>query len=186
MDKLEGEISLIELKKYIAYAKMKCFPKLSVEAALSLQNFYVKDRKQILETKYASMKKKSIPVTVRQLEAIIRMSEAIAKMSLSTTVLESHVTEAHRLFQVSTLSTASAGYNMTTDIPHDLIPYVRRIEESIKRRYPIRHKISYSKLIEELSNMFSNSKAIEHAIVNLVKVGDFQFMDSRKVVMRVN
>lgn len=165
---------------------MKCTPRLSVEGAEALTNYYVKDRKQVRESKYASVKKNSIPVTVRQLEAIIRMSEAIAKMSLSSIVTKTHVNEAHRLFQVSTLSTAQAGFNMTTDIPHDLIPYVRRIEESIKRRYPIRHKVSYAKLIEDLTNMFSNTKAIEYAIVNLVKLGDFQFMDSRKVVMRVN
>ena len=41
-----------------------------------------------------------IPITVRQLEAIIRISEALAKMTLSNTVNVEHVREAHRLFQV--------------------------------------------------------------------------------------
>jgi len=35
---------------------------------------------------------------VRQLEAIIRLSEAVAKMSLSEKVEEKHIEEAHRLF----------------------------------------------------------------------------------------
>ena len=42
-----------------------------------------------------------IPITVRQLEAIIRLSEALAKMSLSSQVKDDHVDEAHRLFQVN-------------------------------------------------------------------------------------
>jgi len=42
-----------------------------------------------------------IPITVRQLEAIIRLSEALAKMTLSNTVHVEHVREAHRLFQVA-------------------------------------------------------------------------------------
>jgi DNA replication licensing factor MCM5 len=38
---------------------------------------------------------------VRQLEAIIRLSESIAKMRLSKEVNRSDVEEAHRLFSVS-------------------------------------------------------------------------------------
>lgn len=45
-------------------------------------------------------------MTVRQLEALVRLSEAIAKMSLSEWVLPSHVAEAHRIFKVSTLNAA--------------------------------------------------------------------------------
>ena len=41
-----------------------------------------------------------IPITVRQLEAIIRISEALAKMTLSNVVKPDHVNEAHRLFKV--------------------------------------------------------------------------------------
>jgi len=51
-------------------------------------------------------KESGIPVTVRQLEALVRLSEAVAKMSLSECVEPSHVKEAHRLFRVSTLNTA--------------------------------------------------------------------------------
>ena len=45
----------------------------------------------------------------RQLEAIIRISEALAKMSLSPFALDTHVDEALRLFQVSTLEAAHSG-----------------------------------------------------------------------------
>ena len=46
----------------------------------------------------------AIPITVRQLEAIVRISEALAKMRLLDEVHDEHVREAIRLFQVSTLA----------------------------------------------------------------------------------
>lgn len=53
--------------------------------------------------------KNSIPITVRQLEAIVRISESLAKMQLLPFATESHVNEALRLFQVSTLDAAMSG-----------------------------------------------------------------------------
>ena len=50
-----------------------------------------------------------IPITVRQLEAIVRISEALAKQELSPVATKMHVQEAIRLFSVSTLDTASNG-----------------------------------------------------------------------------
>ena len=40
----EAEISLEDLRKYLTYAKMKVFPRLSEEAGLMLQDMYVTDR----------------------------------------------------------------------------------------------------------------------------------------------
>lgn len=54
-------------------------------------------------------KKKTIPITVRQLEAIIRISESLAKMQLQPFANETHVDEALRLFKVSTLDAAMSG-----------------------------------------------------------------------------
>lgn len=41
------EIDLNDLKKYIAYAKVKCHPRLSEEAGVALQNYYVQDRRSV-------------------------------------------------------------------------------------------------------------------------------------------
>lgn len=54
-------------------------------------------------------KRSSIPITVRQLEAVIRISESLAKMQLLPFASEVHVNEALRLFQVSTLDAAMTG-----------------------------------------------------------------------------
>lgn len=54
-------------------------------------------------------KRISIPITVRQLEAVIRIAESLAKMSLQPFATDVHVNEALRLFQVSTLDAAMTG-----------------------------------------------------------------------------
>ena len=41
-----------------------------------------------------------IPITVRQLEAIVRIAESLAKMTLSREATVEHVEEAIRLFKV--------------------------------------------------------------------------------------
>ena len=45
----------------------------------------------------------------RQLEAVIRITESLAKMQLKPFATEGHVDEALRLFQVSTLDAARTG-----------------------------------------------------------------------------
>jgi DNA replication licensing factor MCM5 len=50
-----------------------------------LQNLYVNDRAASKDQR-VSKKTNGIPITVRQLEAIIRLSEAIAKMHLEAIV----------------------------------------------------------------------------------------------------
>lgn len=52
---------------------------------------------------------KIIYIILRQLEAIIRISESLAKMQLQPFATETHVNEALRLFQVSTLDAAMSG-----------------------------------------------------------------------------
>ena len=51
----------------------------------------------------------SIYLLFRQLEAIIRISESLAKMRLLPFATAAHVEEALRLFQVSTLDAAMSG-----------------------------------------------------------------------------
>ena len=81
------------------------------------------------------------------MEAIIRLSEAIARIHLLNNATVAHVEEAHRLFKVSTLNAAQSGMNAkNVDTPADMGPLIRKIEEAIKRRVAIGTKISYPKL----------------------------------------
>jgi len=73
------------LRKYIAHAKSTCFPVLTRAAEAVIENFYVG-----LRNKYAGETKENtaVPIGARQLEAIIRLAEASAKVRLSDKVLE--------------------------------------------------------------------------------------------------
>nr|KJB54893.1 hypothetical protein B456_009G053400 [Gossypium raimondii] len=77
-------------------------------------------RQQANETGEAA----AIPITVMQLEAIIRLNESLAKMKLSHVATESDVTEALRLFKVSTMDAARSGINQhihfTPDMDNDI------------------------------------------------------------------
>jgi DNA replication licensing factor MCM5 len=84
---------------------------------------------------------------VRQLEAIIRLSESIAKMHLQTIVKAQHVTEAHRIFKISTMNAAASGMNNASPVlSEELQMLVRKVEEAIKRRVAVGTRIAYPKL----------------------------------------
>jgi DNA replication licensing factor MCM5 len=103
-----GEIPLEVLRKYVCYAKLKVQPKLSEEACHMLQNLYVTDRAASKEQRVGK-KSNGIPITVRQLEAIVRLSEAVARIHLDPEVQVKYVEEAHRIFKISTLNAAASG-----------------------------------------------------------------------------
>ena len=69
------------LRKYIAYARQRFKPILNEEAMKEIERFYVDLRNMPVATESAM---RPIPISARQLEALIRMSEASAKMRLST------------------------------------------------------------------------------------------------------
>lgn len=180
----QSEISVDDLKKYLTYAKMKFFPRLSEEAGHVLQDMYVQDRMNNKDQKI-SKKSTGIPITVRQLEAIIRLSEAIARIHLQTQVKVQHVEEAHRIFRVSTLNAAQSGMAAKSiEAPIELMSMIRKIEEAIKRRVAIGTKISYPKLHQEMMQRYENAKAIDHAIISMIKRDEFIHLEGRKILHR--
>ena len=104
-----GELSVHAMKKYIQYCKMKCSPRLSEESGDVLTSAYVRIRDDVRKQNNPSADSSNsvIPITVRQLEALVRISESLAKMRLDSEVRVEDVTEALRLFQVSTMAAAN-------------------------------------------------------------------------------
>ncbi|CAK9108205.1 unnamed protein product [Durusdinium trenchii] len=94
-----------QLRKYIAYCRTKCSPRITQDGAEVLKNHYVGIRKAM------KSEKATIPITVRQLEAIVRIAESLAKMEMKEAADVSHVEEALRLFTVSTLDSANRDRN---------------------------------------------------------------------------
>lgn len=79
------------LRKYFAYGRQNCFPKLTDEAIEKLKEYYLKMRGTVQGDN------KSIPITARQLEGLVRLSEASAKFRLSPEVTEKDATRAVEL-----------------------------------------------------------------------------------------
>ncbi|MEM0085242.1 MAG: minichromosome maintenance protein MCM [Candidatus Methanomethylicia archaeon] len=78
------------LKKYIAYVRKNIKPKISDEALEKIKRYYVEMRKTGKEGG-------SIPITPRQLEALVRMTEARAKMALREVATEADADAAIKL-----------------------------------------------------------------------------------------
>ena len=71
-------------RKYVAYAKQKVKPQLTDEAVEEIRRFYVDLRNTAVTS--GSSPVKPIPISARQLEALIRLSEASAKTRLNQKV----------------------------------------------------------------------------------------------------
>jgi replicative DNA helicase Mcm len=82
----KGEEMLIPrdlFRKYVAYAKQRIKPKLGEEAIAEIKKFYVDLRNKPVSSESAM---RPIPISARQLQALIRMAEASAKLRLSQEV----------------------------------------------------------------------------------------------------
>lgn len=98
------------LRKYIAYARQRIRPRLSDDAVDEIRNFYVRLRNQSTTLKDDNAIK-PIPITARQLEGIIRLSESHAKMRLSETVSRDDAKKAIELLRYSLMQ---VGYDEET------------------------------------------------------------------------
>ena len=91
------EIDPVLLKKYVVYARKNVKPKWPEELERKLVEFYVGTRKAV----YNDERGIAIPITVRQLEAIMRLAEASARVRLSDVVTEDDVKRAIKLMMKS-------------------------------------------------------------------------------------
>jgi replicative DNA helicase Mcm len=81
---LDSEVKPELIRKYIAYVKQKITPKLTKGAVEEIKNFYVGLRN--MPTMGDDNAVKPIPISARQLEALVRLSEGSARVRLSEKV----------------------------------------------------------------------------------------------------
>lgn len=118
---------------------------------------------------------------MRQLEAIIRLSESLAKMRLRDEVTSENVDEAHRLFEVSTMKSIE-GRELGVENSPALASEIRKIEEIIKKKVCMGHQITITKLMDDMDSF--PRTVLERAIMAMVKNGDLKQMRSKKVFLR--
>jgi len=136
-DKIKPEISIDLLKKYIVYARKTTTPKLTEEAKKIIENFFVD-----LRSKAANNPEMGVPITARQLEALVRMSEAHARMALRNVVLAEDAVEAVRIM-LAFLNTVGLDVE-TGRLDIDVILTGRPISKTTKL-------MSVSKILRELN-----------------------------------
>lgn len=124
----------------------RCAPRLSAEAAEKLSSHFVTIRRQVHAAELSANARSSIPITVRQLEAIVRITESLAKLSLSPIATEAHVDEAIRLFLASTMDAVTQGEGQGS---RELMDEASKVEEELRRRLPIGWSTSLATLRRE-------------------------------------
>ena len=177
--RIEGakpEIDLQLLKKWIVYARQNVKPKISEKAAQLIEDYYTKMRSAAIENGKIS----SIPITTRQLEAIIRLSEACARVRLSNEV---SVEDAQRAIHLVESSLKRIGYDPETGkIDVDRITGVSTsqrnkmilVRELIKRLNEEKGMtpVSFSEIAEKLKQEGIDEKELEEIIQKLKRKGD--------------
>lgn len=124
----------------------------------------------------------SIPITVRQLEAIVRITESLAKLTLSPVATEEHVDEAIRLFLCSTMDAVSQGTNQGSVALNE---EANRVEAELKRRLPIGWSTSLATLRREMvEGKGFSEQALNRALMILQRRDTIMFRNQGAQVYR--
>ncbi|KAL7753886.1 minichromosome maintenance protein 5 [Sorochytrium milnesiophthora] len=178
------DLDLQKMRRFVTFARSKCAPRLSEEAAEKLSSHFVDIRSQVRQMESETSVRASVPITVRQLEAVIRISEALAKMTLSLVVHDHHVDEAIRLFRFSTMNAVQSGQIDGLNL-NEMKADIRRIEEDINRRLPLGSQISVRTLVNEFVRNNHAENAVQRAVRIMVDRGSLEYRYQRATVVRI-
>ncbi|MFZ5955847.1 MAG: minichromosome maintenance protein MCM [Nanoarchaeota archaeon] len=188
--KKDTSYDLIEkslLRKYVAYAKQKFNPALSEEAVEEIKSFYVGLRNQ---PKTSDDILQPIPISARQLEALIRLSEACARARLSKKVTKD---DAKRAIDLMKFYLMQVGYDYETkkfDIdkisgnPASKMNKLLIVKEALEK---LEGKLGKLIPIEELEKELGDkmkADELEEAVNKLIQKGDL-FRPKRGFIQRM-
>lgn len=163
-------------RKYIAYAKQKIKPKLTDDAVNEMREFYVDLRNRPVS---GNTEIKPIPISARQLNAIIRMAEATAKLRLSETVdredakiairlMKYYLTQAGYDYETGEIDMDKISGKMTASKRNKVI-IVRETISHLKEK--VGELIPLEEIEKELENKISPQE-LEDALQKLKTSGD--------------
>ncbi len=163
------------LKKYISYARRYVVPRISREARKLIEEFYVRLRE-------SAGPQAPIPITARQLEALVRLAEAHAKMALKNEV---GVEDAEEAIRLMSQMIAGIGYDRVTgyvDIDavmlgrprskqEEIIALVELINELIESSKD--RRVSKKKIIQVAEKRGFSKSFVISVLKKLIKEGEF-------------
>ncbi len=183
------EIETELLKKYISYSKQELFPKLSKEAIKEIHDFYVELRNK---GQSGDDDIKPIPISARQLEALVRLSEASARVRLSKKVNKEDAQRAiallrHCLMQVGfdyetgeiDIDRISTGISTSE---RSRIVNVREIINELEKR--VGKQIPLQDVLSEAEDKGIDESKVEEAIDKLKREG-YLFEPKRGILSKL-
>ncbi|KXZ53157.1 hypothetical protein GPECTOR_7g1049 [Gonium pectorale] len=174
------------LKRYIHYCRSQCSPRLSEEASRRLAAFYVEIRNEARAQADAhDSDTPPVPITVRQLEAVVRISESLARMSLQTVATLEHVNLAIELFTKSTMDAVKSGLTQSELGGEAQLGHVRRLEERIKRRLHIGAYMTTKRLMDEMVALGEPESLTLRVLLAMAASGDINLTRERTMVHRL-
>jgi len=175
------ELSIENLKRYIAYCRKMIHPTLSEEAANILKNYYVEQRSKNRTNNNMPV----IPITVRQLEALVRISESLARMHLSEFATEEHALEAINLFKSSTIEAINSGQvGDIASMSQEMAQEIQKAEEQIKKKLPIGTMMNQEALVSMLQRIGLQRLVIERAIFIMTLRGEIEYRHKKRSIFR--
>lgn len=172
----DPDVSTILLKKYIAYAKQTVFPKLTDVAIKELKEYYIKMR----HSEAAEGDIQTIPITPRQLEALVRLSEAAARLRLSKTVQKKDAMKAVELLNYCLIQVGldpETGKididRISTGVPASERSKIVRVREIIAElENSLGKTIPLDDILREAKEQNVPEEVVEEAIEKLKRSGD--------------
>ncbi len=175
------------LRKYISYSKQKFDPVLTDEAVDEMKNFYVGLRNQ---PQIGDSPNRAIPMGARQLEALVRLAEANARMRLNKKVTKKDAQAAIALVKSYLLQVGYDEETKTIDIDRisgnpasarNKIAVVREAVEKLENK--LGKLIPLEEVEKELKGEMK-SEDIDEAVGKLLKSGDL-FRPRRGYIQRM-
>ncbi len=159
-------------KKYVAYARQQIRPKLSKDASEKILNYYI-------DLRDLGRKSESFGATPRQLEGLIRLSEASAKVRLKHEIELEDAQRAIRIFKISLEQTAIDLETGKIDI--DIITtgtstserqFIKRVLNIIKDLTSDGNPVTLSNIIDTMEKQNIGRDKLMDAISKLKKSGE--------------
>lgn len=163
------------MKKYLSYAR-KFNPQLTQEAIVKIKDFYVQIRNSGSGAEEGQMK--SVPITARQLEAIVRIAQGYAKMRLQETVTVQYAQEAIDLLMyclekigVDPKTGEMDIDRITTGVTTSSRAVYRQVQEILDKLEQENPSILYEDIIKEAEKRSINKAEVDKILIKLKEEG---------------
>lgn len=176
--KVEKDIALTDdlFRKYISYAR-QITPELTDEALFEIKNYFNKMR----QSSYEGEKLVAISISARQLEGLIRLTEASAKVRLSNKALKEDAKKAielmhHSLSEIG-LDPKTGRIDMdrisssVTQSDRNIIGIVKGLINTLEEEHPSK-QVPYEELLEKARSNEITQEILDQTIEKLKKTGD--------------